>query len=120
MANHALFTKRLTNSGWVITGKVTEASAIPRDVFVYENTGLPTLGKFHSVCMVSDMPRIRVWAGEAIPTSVSKYVRFSSLSVEVPPQEDVDDVLGQIVSSLKGFVADYQTTQETTVSYVLD
>lgn len=120
MANMALLTKRLTNKGWVITGKVTESSTVPRDVFVYENTGNPTLGKYHSVVMVQDMPRIKPWTGEAVPIGPNKFVRFSSLTVEVPPTSDVDEVMNQIVTSLKSFVKDYNLTHETTVSYVID
>lgn len=120
MANLALLTKRLTNSGWVVTGKITESSTVPRDVFVYENTGTPVLGKFHSVVMVQDMPRIRAWEGEEVPLSQGKFVRFSNLTLEVSLEDDVDAVIAELIASLKSFVREFTLTPETTVSYVLD
>lgn len=120
MANYAILTKRLTNTGWVITGKMTETSTVPKEVFVYENTGTTTLGKYHSVVTIPDMPRIRIWTGEAVPLSMGNYVRSPNLVLEVPAGVDVDVALSELVASLKKFVLEFNQEKESTVTYVLD
>ena len=120
MSNNLTLTRRLTNEGWVITGSVNPSSNMPRDIFVYENTGEPTLGEFHSVVTVYDMHRVPVWQGSAIPLSKSRYVRAATLVVPVPPEEDVLLVESTLVSSAKDFLRQFTSSSEATTSYVLD
>lgn len=120
MPNSLLITKRLANDGWSLTGRLTAASTVPKDIFVYLNTGTTTLGDFESVVMVQDLPRIAVWTGVALPVNRNKYVRHSELKILVPRDEDVDLVIQRLVNSAKSFVSDFNSVKESTNTYVID
>lgn len=120
MANHLTITKRLTNAGWTITGSVASPATIPRDIFVYENTGESQLGEYHSVVMVSDMPRIAVWQGSPLPVLRNKFVRYAEIKILVPRDQDVDLVIRQLVASTENFVEEFNSVKESTQTYVID
>lgn len=118
--NSVLITKRLGNDGWTITGRVTAGSNVPKDIFVYENTGTSTLGPFHSIVMVSDLARLIAWTGVAVPTNRNKFVRYSELKILVPREEDVDKVIADVIDSIKLFTSDFNSVKESTKTYVIN
>lgn len=120
MANSVTVTKRLTNDGWSVTGSINSGATIPTDIFVYENSGTTTLGSWHSVVMISDMPKIPRWVGAAIPTSKSAWVRTSTIKILVDTALDVDEVILNLKGSLQKFVKEFNSEKESTKTYVLD
>lgn len=120
MSSQLLLTKKLSNDGWMITGRVTEASSLPKDIFVFENTGTNKLGPFFSVVMLDDFHRLKVWTGTPTPVVNNKYVRHRDLKILVPRTENVDQIIGQIVDSVRQFSSDYNSVKESTKTYVID
>lgn len=120
MTNKVTITKRLTNDGWSITGSLDAGGTIPTDIFVYENSGSSTLGAWHSVVTIPDMPKIPRWSGVAIPTSQSQWVRASTIKILIDTTHDVDEVILNLKGSLQKFVKEFNSEKESTKTYVLD
>lgn len=120
MTNSVSITKRLTGEGWSITGALTPVSQVPKEIFVYENTGDATLGTYHSVVTVADLPRIPIYSGSAVPLARSRYVRASTIKILISDGRDVDVVISELKASLKKFVKEFNSEKESTQIYVLD
>lgn len=119
MTNQVTVTKRLTNEGWVISGRVEPSSEMPKDIFVYENTGTTDLGKYFSVVSALDMHRIPVWSGSAVASRV-RYVRSDEIKINVPFDVNVDDAIEALVSAVKAFYREFTAEKESTKTYVID
>ena len=119
MVNTVTITKRLTNTGWAVTGRIDTGATIPTDIFVYTNTGTAELGEFHSTVMVQDLSRIPVWAGVAVPTSY-QWVRTSTIKILLDTMHNVDDEISKLKASLQKFVIEFNSEKESTKTYVLD
>ena len=110
-------TKQLTNEGWVVTANVSAGGSIPRENFLYENTGTVSLGEYQGVVTVVDLPRIQIWNFQVIPVLGNKYVRHSSATLIVPKDTDPDSVISRLKVSVQQFSKDFQATPTSSQTF---
>lgn len=118
MSSQFRVTKRLTSEGWTVSGEVLPGGTMPREVFVFENTGTMALGEYHSVVHALDMQKVPMLT-VAIPVAKAKYVRTSSFSVRVPQEVNPDTFIETTVASLKKFSKEYSGIKERTDVYLI-
>jgi hypothetical protein len=89
-------TTQLTEDHWTITATVLPNSFLPADIFMYQNTGTTELGTYQGICGQSELLRLQVWAGEALPIFGNKYVRWNQAKIivdsDVNPQVVVNNL----------------------------
>lgn len=114
MASTLSVTKTITNTGWVVTASLEVGASIPRDIFVYKNTGTTDLGEYYGVLNLSDLHRISVWTGVAVPAFGNAFVRTNTATITVPQSENVDTVISRLRTSIQAFSTAYQAAGSTT------
>lgn len=104
MAANLSFTTEVGQDGkWTITASILVGSDIPRDVFLYENTGTTTLGSYFGVADLGEYKRFQPWTGTAIPAFGNKYVRSATAVIQIPLTEDPNVIKAQMVATIKSF-----------------
>lgn len=74
MSSQIVITQRIESGKRVIEVTVAEGSDIPRDIFLWENSGTG-LGEFFAVCSGADYARFQTWNGNPVPVFGNKYLK---------------------------------------------
>lgn len=119
MASTLSVTKTLSNTGWTVTASLNVSASIPRDIFVYNNTGTTQLGTYYGVLNVMDLNRISVWAGLAVPTFGNNFVRYNTATLLVDQAFNVDDVISKLQASVQVFSTAFQAVSPSTQVFTI-
>lgn len=114
MSTSLTVTKTLSDTGWTVTASLNIGAAIPRDIFVYHNTGTTQLGTYYGVLNVLDLNRISIWTGSALPLFGNNFVRYNSATILVGQTSDVDDVIAKLDASVQTFSTKFQAISPST------
>jgi hypothetical protein len=112
-------TKQLTNSGWVLTANIDAGGIIPREIFVYENSGTDQLGPYVGIVSVTDLPRIQIWQSSPIPVFGNKYVRHSAATIVIEAGDNPDTNILALKSSIQDFSTKLQAIQTSTQVFTI-
>ena len=105
---------------YLITGNLGEGGTLPPAVFIYTNTGDPTLGEFFGTCDLNDLGRLQVFTlGTPIPLFGNKYVRYDQVKIKVPLDEDPTAVVAALVKNVKALSVAYANQLPVTASYLI-
>lgn len=104
----------------VLSGTIsTNESFMPKCVFVHENTGTSTLGKYLTVADTDELAKYPEWKGIAIPQGVS-YIRASVFKIEnIDVSSDVDSVLKPVVQGLSNLRQSILSTKTGSKVYTI-
>lgn len=119
MADSITLTTELQGDNWSITGSVTPGGVLPPDIFVYKNTGTTTLGSYVGVCKLSELQRIQIWNGEAIPKFGNKFVRSNQAKITLPVSEDPSKVTFNIINTAKALKLEMLAASSSTTVYTI-
>lgn len=119
MSNTLEVTTTLVNDHWNISAQLGSGETIPRDIFIYENTGTTSLGTFFGTCNISDLTKFQVYTGEAIPIFGNRYLRHDIANISVYKQEDLAGVVEVLLKNVTNFKLAYLSTSSTTQTFVL-
>lgn len=117
MADSITLTTELQGDSWSITGSVTPGGVLPAEIFVYKNTGTVTLGPYVGVCKLSELQRIQIWAGVAIPKFGNKFVRSDQAKITLPVSEDPSLVTFNIINTAKALKTEMLAASSSTTVY---
>ena len=107
----------LSGDSWSITGTVTLGTILPPDIFMYENTGTTTLGKYIGVCNLNELMRIQVWADVAIPKFGNRFVRTSQAKITVPVSVDPGTIAFNMIATAKVLKVEMAAASSSTTVY---
>lgn len=111
-------TTQLIDDHWVITATVVPGSYLPAAIFMYENTGTTQLGTYQGVCAESELLRMQVWTGVAIPQFGNRYVRYTEakiiLDTSTSTQTDVSNAILNLTNTTQQLSTALQASASTT------
>jgi hypothetical protein len=100
MASSLSVTTQITNDGKIeLTAEITDGT-LPKDVFIYENTGDVYLGGYIGVCSLDEYQRLQTFTGIAIPMFGNKYVKSYQAKILLDLDSDITDVIRNITNTL--------------------
>lgn len=114
MANTLTVVKTLVNSGWSISASLNSGGTLPREIFIYSNTGTTTLGSYQGVLNALDFQRIQIWTGVIIPSFGNILVRHHTATILLEGTEDPDEVINGLKSSVQTLSTQFQALQSST------
>lgn len=120
MSSQLQITTQLNNDIWVVTATVVPGGTLPTIIFVYENTGTTDLGKYIGVCNISELTRLQVWSGTALPVFGNKAVRFGQAQIKVNIQEDLDSVIQNLINTATLLSKEIQAQGNTTKTVTIN
>ena len=107
----------LSGDSWSITGTVTLGTTLPADIFVYENTGMTTLGPYVGVCNLNELKRIQVWTGAAVPKFGNRFVRTNQAKITVPVSVDPGTLTLNMIATAKLLKVEMAAASSSTTVY---
>lgn len=119
MADSIKITTELKDSSWVITATVVPGSNLPKDIFVYENTGSNVLGDYIGVCNLSEFKRLQVWAESPIPLFGNRFVRSDQAKIILSLDADPTITTNIILSTAKNLKTELASAESTSKVYQL-
>ena len=119
MSNTLEVTTTLVNDHWDISAQLGSGATIPRDIFIYENTGTTSLGEFFGTCAISDLTKFQVYTGEVVPIFGNRYLRHDTANISIYKQEDLAEAVTILLKNVTNFKLAYLSTSSTTQTFVL-
>lgn len=107
----------MIDGGWDITAVVADKDTLPEEIFVYENTGTNVLGNYVGVCDLSELKRIQVWSGQALPKFGNRFVRTSQAKIRVALTVGPSHIIDNMVSTTKALKNELIAASSTTTIY---
>lgn len=117
MANQLNVTKTLNDDIWEVTCELSDSSSLPKEIFVYTNTGTTQLGAYYGTCSVDELNRLRIFSGTSIKLFGNKFVRYPQVKIQVKISEDIDSVIERIVLNIRKLSNEYSLKSSS--SYTL-
>lgn len=99
---------------WEVTASVVPGGILPVAIFVYENTGTPSLGSFYGTANVNDLTRMQVWQGSAIPAFGNKFVLHNQAKIIVSQGTTPDSVIAALVANVTKLSSEMQSINTST------
>ena len=99
--NELIFTVEPQDGGWQVEGKVSDASSMPKEIFLYENSGEASLGAFAGVTSYEEFYRSPLWVGQPLPKFGNRYVKYGRAKIKVKDKTEVDTFIAKVTSSVK-------------------
>lgn len=121
-ADNVQFTKTYVVDHWFLEVEVLPVAGgvLPKDVFIFENTGTTTLGPYAGTCDMTDLQRLQVWAGQVIKKFGNRYVRADKVELHLNPGVDVDSVIAVIKNNLSALRSALLSSASSTQIIVLE
>jgi hypothetical protein len=122
MATTLFTTTALVGDHWEITGGLDYLGTLPREVFIYTNTGDGTLGEFYGTCNLQELGRLKIFTGTSPgpqPIFGNKYLRSAELKIKVALQDDPAVVLAALIKNVKDLSASYARQQTVSATYII-
>lgn len=93
-------TQLSTDNLWEVTATISPEGTLPPDIFIYENFGGTTLGKYAGVCSVDQYQRFQTFSGASIPVFGNRYVKYNQAVSIVLNQNLVNQVIACITQDV--------------------
>jgi hypothetical protein len=119
MADSLEVTVNLVGENWDITGVLVNPVKLPSHIFIYENSGTDTLGRYVGVCNLAELRRLKPWAGVPVPVFGNRFVRADQAKITVSLDTDPNYVVTNMVSTAKALKAELAAVESTTTVYGL-
>lgn len=118
MASTLNVTTTLSGDHWLITGSLADGGTLPKEIFIYTNTGDGNLGTFYGTCNVEELGKLQVLTlGQTIPLFGNKYVRYGQIKIEVPIDENPQAAIDALVLNVKTLSKAYAAQSGSSASY---
>lgn len=107
--------------GWVITANLVNNTILPSQIFLYENTGTSTLGRYVGVSTVAQLGRYQIWQGIPIPSFGNAYVRHDQAKITLPLGDDELAIrsTNNLIATAKALKAEMQAEASSTRTVIL-
>jgi hypothetical protein len=103
---------------WLVTGSLADGGTLPKEIFIYENTGDGTLGTFSGTCNLQELGRLQIITlGTPQPVFGNKYLRHSQIKIDVALQDSPSSVVLALVANVKALSVAYANQVSTSTSY---
>lgn len=76
-----------------IVCSVVTGGTLPKDIFIYENTGTNTLGSYIGICNMSEYQRLQTFIGNQIPKFGNKFVKYHEGRVTLASTDDTQKII---------------------------
>lgn len=102
---------------WVLEFQLNQESTIPRDIFIFENTG-NGIGEYQGVCTLEDYRRFQTYVvGGNISVFGNKFVKYEKGLMRFSIDIDPTPIRAKIVADIKAFKAAYLIGNSTTTNF---
>ena len=107
MSSNLTITTQYTEFQMTVTATITPGGTLPLDIFIYENTGGTTLGKYIGVCNLDEYRRLQTFTGVATPIFGNKFVKWTSAYVVLPCDTPPTDTINCITNGVKALSLEF-------------
>lgn len=105
---------------YLITGSLAQGGTLPREIFIYTNTGDGTLGEFFGTCNLQELGRLpKLTLGVPQPTFGNRYLRHDEIKIEVALKDDPQGVITALVNNVKSLSKAYSSVLSVSTSYTI-
>lgn len=111
--------KTLGDGGWVITAEILDGGTLPKDIFIFENTGTSELGPFQGVCNFEELTMLQSWTGTPIVKFGNRFVRYRQAKIQVPVGTDADAIISVWLSSVKNLDKELKSKASSSEIFVI-
>lgn len=117
MATTLTIVTSVENDKWKLEMSLNEAADIPRDIFLYENTGAG-LGEYQTICSFQDYAKFQKHeANVNVPVFGNKYLKHTVGILYAPLDYNLTTLRAKLTKDVKDFKAAYMTsTSSVTVA----
>lgn len=119
MASTLTVNKQLVSDRWVVTANLSPGGTLPLEIFVFTNTGTTQLGTYEGVIAATELSRIQIFTGTAIPVFANKFVRYGTATLYVGLDRDPDSVITVLKNSVQYLSTTYQSIQNSTQVFTI-
>lgn len=107
----------IVNNMWQLEFELNEDSTIPRDIFMFENTG-SGLGEYMGVCTPEDYRRLQTHLeGAPIPIFGNRFLKYHKGLMSFSIDNDPVTIKDKIINDVKAFKAAYSSGLATTTEH---
>lgn len=114
MTTSVIITTTITGSNLVVNASLSDPADIPRDVFIYDNTGTAELGQYYGVSNFQDYARLQSWTGTPIPVFGNKYVKHTEANIVLPLTVTKESISAKLKRDLTQFKLEYLASGTST------
>lgn len=108
---------KIENNMWVLEFQLNIDATIPRDIFIFENTG-SGIGEYQGVCTLEDYRRFQTHTpGAPIGVFGNKFLKYSQGTMIFSIDVDPSPIRTKIVNDVKTFKTAYLTGESSTTNY---
>lgn len=107
-------TTELVGNQYQITATVSPGSLLPPAIFIYQNQGTTTLGPYIGIPSVSELTRLPVFTGTALPVFGNINVLYDSLTVLLPAGSSPSAFVSNLTAAVQTLSTAYQSVKITT------
>lgn len=119
MSNELVITTELVDDYWLVTAELSPETTLPKDIFLYENTGTNVLGPFFGTCSVVDLTKFRVFQGDVVPIFGNRYLRYHQAKIKIALDSEINLVIQRLLKNVKDFNSAYLSMSSNTKVYPL-
>ncbi len=103
---------------YLITGSLATGGTLPREIFIYTNTGDGVLGEFYGTCNVQELGRLQIFTA-GVPQTIfgNKYLRHSEVKIKVSLEDSYQSVISALVTNVKALSLAYAAQVSVSTSY---
>lgn len=115
MSSSLSVTTKLTDDNeWEVLASIISGGTLPLDIFVYENTGTTSLGKYRGVASLPEYQRIQTFTGTPIVKFGNRFVKTTQAKIVLGINDDVDQAISTITNSVIALSLSLSSSSETT------
>lgn len=101
MSNALSITTNLTTDNKIeILASVVEGGTLPKDIFIYKNTGTSTLGYYVGVCDIDEYRRLQTFTGEVIPMFGNQFVKSTQAKILLDITDDPNTIVKHLTNTI--------------------
>lgn len=100
-----------------VEAELTEPADLPKDIFVYRNTGTEELGEFQGVCTLREYTTLQTFKGEALPVFGNGYLKYGKAVILVKLTDDVDRVIMMLKENVSTFGSIFRNSKTILKTY---
>ncbi len=114
MASNVNTTIELVEDHYLITAEVQSGGTLPKEIFLYENSGTEILGEFYGTCSLEELSRLQIFTGAALQSFGNRFVRYGTAKIKVLLKDDPAAVVTALLNNIKLLSTSLST--KTTIS----
>lgn len=119
MSSQLVLTSSLQDGYFLVEGQIQNGSDIPKDIFVYENSGTAELGNYVGVCTLNEFTSLSNYDGTIKPIFGNKFLKHNQVQIKVSLSSDLTSVLNTLKNNVQVFATSFRNSNSIQFTYII-